>query len=38
MQKILSLRYLKTTVKKPKKAVIKPVNIDFPLPETVQGI
>lgn len=38
MQKILGLRYLKTTVKKPKKAVIKPVNIDFPLPETVQGI
>ena len=38
MQKVLSLRYLKATVKKPKKAVIKPVNIDFPLPDKVQGI
>jgi hypothetical protein len=38
MQKIFSLRYLKATVKKPKKAVIKPVNIDFLLPDKVNGI
>ncbi len=38
MQKLLSIRYLKAAVKKPKKAVIKPVNIDFPLPDKVQGI
>jgi len=38
MQKLLGLRYLKATIKKTKKAVIKPVSIDFPLPEKVQGI
>ena len=38
MQKLLSIKYLKAVVKKPKKAVIKPVNIDFPLPDKVQGV
>lgn len=35
MQRLLNLRYLKTTLRK---AVIKPVKIDFPLPDKLQGV
>jgi hypothetical protein len=38
MQKLVNIKYLKAVVKKAKKVVIKPVNIDFPLPTQVQGI
>jgi|JI9StandDraft_1071089.scaffolds.fasta_scaffold331983_2 hypothetical protein len=34
----LSSKYLLSTVKKAKKVVIKPVKIDFPLPDKVQGV
>lgn len=34
----LTAKYLLATVKKARKAVIKPVNIDFPLPNTIEGI
>lgn len=37
MNRLVS-KYLLSVVKKAKKAVIKPVNIDFPLPEKVEGI
>lgn len=35
MQRLLNLRYLKATVRKP---VIKPVKIDFPLPNKLEGV
>jgi hypothetical protein len=38
MQRSLNARYLIKTVKALKKANIKPVKIDFPLPSTIQGI
>jgi len=31
----LTAKYLLATVKKARKAVIKPVNIDFPLPNSI---
>lgn len=37
MQRLAS-KYLLSTVKKAKKVNIKPVKIDFPLPETIEGI
>jgi asparaginyl-tRNA synthetase len=37
MNRLLS-KYLKSVVKKPKKVNIKPVKIDFPLPEQIEGI
>jgi hypothetical protein len=37
MNRLLS-KYLIHAVKKPKKVVIKPVNIDFPLPTKIEGI
>jgi hypothetical protein len=37
MNRLVS-KYLKSTVKRPKKVNIKPVKIDFPLPEQIEGI
>jgi hypothetical protein len=37
MNRLVS-KYLLSVVKKPKKVNIKPVKIDFPLPDQIQGI